>query len=556
MTRRKPSPRADIRRKLMSTRSSRIVEWKEKSFGATVANSRRPTGRQQIEKTLRESEEKYRNLFENARDTIILADTGNGTIVDINAAGCRLLGLPKEKIVGRLHSEFHPPEMTEKFRQVFENRGENQTITSNDIVLRRADGTLIPVDISTSVFKTAGKTIMQGTFRDITERRRMEEKLRESEEKYRAIFEQASDSIVLINTETEALVDFNDRAHENLGYTRQELAKLKVTDIDVIESHEEILQHLKKTCGGGTDVFETKQRTKDGNIRDIQVSVKILNIGGKIFSLVVWHDITERKKMEGASREREKRFSDIAENALEWIWEVDVNGKYTYSSPIVEKILGYKPEEALEKYFYSFFRPEDREELKKAAFKVFAQKQPFNGFINQNIHKNGKTVDLLTSGVPIIDKEGNLLGYRGVDTDITERKQAEESLRDSEEKFSKVFHSSPNAIGIIDLEADRFLEINDSFTRFTGYTREEILAGKASELGLLLNKERFSQITTTLLGKGKIYNQENYIQMKSGEMHAELFSAELINVGGQALLHSGNNRYHRAKDNGGDATAK
>jgi PAS domain S-box-containing protein len=134
--------------------------------------------------------------------------------------------------------------------------------------------------------------------KEITERQRIAEKLRESEEKYRAIFEQASDSIVLIDTSNEAFVDFNDRAHENLGYTREELARLKVTDIDVMESYEETVQHLKKTYGGGTEVFETKQRTKNGDIRDILVSIKMLNISGKIFSLAVWHDITERKRAE------------------------------------------------------------------------------------------------------------------------------------------------------------------------------------------------------------------------------------------------------------------
>jgi PAS domain S-box-containing protein len=133
---------------------------------------------------------------------------------------------------------------------------------------------------------------------ELTERKRAEEALQISQDKYRAIFEQASDSILLIDTETEALVDFNDRAHQNLGYSREELSRIKVTDIDVVESHEETLQHLAKTCGGGTEVFETKQRTKGGDIRDILVSIKMLNISGKIFSLAVWHDITEQKRAE------------------------------------------------------------------------------------------------------------------------------------------------------------------------------------------------------------------------------------------------------------------
>ena len=134
-------------------------------------------------------------------------------------------------------------------------------------------------------------------------------------------------------------------------------------------------------------------------------------------------DITEHRRSEQKLLESEKRFRDIAENTLEFIWEIDTDGKYTYAGPVVEKILGYKPEEVLKKHFYDLFHPEDRKELKKAAFEVFAKKQPFREFINRNVLKDGKTVWLSTSGVPMLDEKGNLLGYRGADTDISERKQ-------------------------------------------------------------------------------------------------------------------------------------
>ena len=112
----------------------------------------------------------------------------------------------------------------------------------------------------------------------------------------------------------------------------------------------------------------------------------------------------------------DKRFHDIAESANEWIWEVNAEGQYTYASPVVEKILGYKPEEILGKYFYDLFYPDDRDAVKDEAFKVFAAKEPFRGFMNRNIHKNGKSVWLVTSGIPLLDENGELLGYRGTDT--------------------------------------------------------------------------------------------------------------------------------------------
>ncbi|MBV5331166.1 PAS domain S-box protein, partial [bacterium] len=151
--------------------------------------------------------------------------------------------------------------------------------------------------------------------------------------------------------------------------------------------------------------------------------------------VVFLRDITERKQVEEALRVSEKRFREIAENAQDWIWETDTEGKYTYASHVVEKIIGYTSEEILEHHFYDLFNPDDRESLKSAAFAAFALKQPFRDFINRNVHKNGQTVWLATSGIPRFDAQGNLLGYRGVDTNITESKQASDLLRKSEESL-------------------------------------------------------------------------------------------------------------------------
>jgi len=170
-------------------------------------------------------------------------------------------------------------------------------------------------------------------------------------------------------------------------------------------------------------------------------------------------DTTERKEVEETLQKSEKRFRDIAENALEWIWEIDTDGKYTYASPVVEKILGFKPEEVLKKYFYDLFHPEDRQELKKAAFEVLAKKQPFREFINRNVHKDGKTVWLSTSGVPILDEKGHLLGYRGADIDISERRRAEEAMRESEEKYQSLVESTEDSIYLLDRKC-RYLFMN------------------------------------------------------------------------------------------------
>ncbi len=153
--------------------------------------------------------------------------------------------------------------------------------------------------------------------------------------------------------------------------------------------------------------------------------------GGERAVVIILEDITEMKKYQkdleeqvrqrtaelvktnSALRESENRFRQVTENAEEWIWEVDNNGMYRYSSAAVERILGYTPEElVLQKHFYDLFDPEVREDLKKSALAIIEKKEPFRHFVTQNIHKNGSIVILEKSGSPILDEMGNLAGYQ------------------------------------------------------------------------------------------------------------------------------------------------
>jgi PAS domain S-box-containing protein len=153
-------------------------------------------------------------------------------------------------------------------------------------------------------------------------------------------------------------------------------------------------------------------------------------------------EANKRRRIEAQLKVSEKRFRDIAENALEWIWEIDSTGRYTYSSPVVKSVLGYEPNEVVGKFFYDFFHPDEKDQLRKNAFKTFSKNKPFRKFINRNVCKNGRPVVLLTSGVPLFDSKGSLIGYRGADTDITDQYNAEESLRKSQEHLQPLMESA------------------------------------------------------------------------------------------------------------------
>lgn len=149
-----------------------------------------------------------------------------------------------------------------------------------------------------------------------------------------------------------------------------------------------------------------------------------------LFGFILGNIIAKKERITEKLRESETRFKEVAENAQEWIWEVDQNGMYTFASPTVKNLLGFSPEELVgKKFFYDLFIEEEKQNTKELAFLKFNKKEQFHGFINKNVHKNGNTVWLSTSGLPIIGKSRKLLGYRGTDYDITSQKLIENSLK-------------------------------------------------------------------------------------------------------------------------------
>lgn len=132
-------------------------------------------------------------------------------------------------------------------------------------------------------------------------------------------------------------------------------------------------------------------------------------------------DITRQKQAEEALRESEKRFKALVEVTSDWVWEVDVNGAYTYVSPKVYDLLGYTAEEVLGKTPFDFMPQLEADRLLMVFGDIMGRREPFQNIENLNIRKDGKEVLLETSGVPIFDDSGVFCGFRGIDRDITDR---------------------------------------------------------------------------------------------------------------------------------------
>lgn len=139
--------------------------------------------------------------------------------------------------------------------------------------------------------------------------------------------------------------------------------------------------------------------------------------------------IVSERRLRTCLEETERCFQDLAVSTLTWIWEIDPEGRYTYSNAVVESILGYRCEEMLGKHCSDFFPEEERADLWLALTRIMDARSPLSGLVRRLVHKHGHEVIMESNGIPLLDKSGKLLGYRGMDRDITQRRQAEEHIR-------------------------------------------------------------------------------------------------------------------------------
>jgi PAS domain S-box-containing protein len=317
-------------------------------------------------------------------------------------------------------------------------------------------------------------------FADITARKQAEQTLINSEKKYRDLADSLPQTIVEFDIQGN-LIYVNRNGFETFGYTREEFDKgLNVFQMLMPEEHNRARENVQRVLHEESESGnEYRAVRKDGSTFPVIIYTSAITRENKQIGLRgIIVDISESKLAEQHLRESEERFKQVTENANELIWEVDMDGTYLYCSSAAERILGYPADELVkQKHFYDLFAPDVREGLKDQASAAFQRKEPFFRFVNPNIHKNGSLVILETSGTPLVDKEGNLLGYRGVDMDITQRKLAEEELKQTLDKLRK------SLIGTIRVLSST-VETRDPYT--AGHQRRvsSLARAIAQEMGL------------------------------------------------------------------------
>lgn len=491
------------------------------------------TERKQMEKTLEESEAKYRSIYENSNDAVLLTYP-DGRILAANAAACKMFGRTEEEIIkgGRASIiDSSDPRLEQALdirRKTSEYIGE--------LTFLRADGTKFPGYISSKIFLDKdGKEKTSMIVHDITQRKQMEQALRESEEKFSKAFNNSPEMMIIVNFDEDRYIEVNDSFAKCLGYNREELIGHQVDEFNlwVYPEEKERMTRLIREQGKLRDE-EFRFRTKKGQVRAWLCSADIINIGGIRCMLGTSTDITERREAQEALRESQEMFSKAFRaspvlNAITTLKEgkfVDVNDAYIQAT-------GFSRDEIIGKdslSLNSWVNTKDRDRmLRILKEKGRIDKEEFNFRM-----KSGEIRTWLFSAEPIsFGGEECLLG---VSIDITERKQTEQELKESQELFSTAFHNSPTLKAITTLKEGRIIEVNEVYCQVTGYSREELIGHTTIDTNLWVNVEDRNYFIEKLKNSRVTPAKDAQIRTKSGDIKTVNISMAKITVKNEPCL--------------------
>ncbi len=310
---------------------------------------------------------------------------------------------------------------------------------------------------------------MLGCHIDITERKRGEEALRESEERNRILSEAAFEGIAI--SENGVMMDCNEQLARMFRRQRSELIGRRIMEFIAPESRDLVAEALRS---GRTDPYENVLLRADGSRCQVVTRARYAQVGGREVRITAVQDNTERKEAEASLRESEARYRQIVDTAEEGIWTIDTQERINFVNPKMARMLGYTIEEIMGCGLYDFMDDEARAE---AIEYVRRRKQGVTEQFDFRMRcKDGSALWTLVSTNPIQDAGGAYAGALAMLTDITERKQAEAALRESEKRYRELFDANPHPMWVYDLASLRFLAVNNAAIAHYGYSREEFLA--------------------------------------------------------------------------------
>jgi len=439
------------------------------------------TERMKAEEALKESEEELLTMTASAKDAIISMDD-EGKVTFWNEAAEKVFGYSKQDIVGKeLHTAIVPQRYWKrystgfsKFRETGQGAAVGETL---ELVGLKKDGAEFPIELSMSAVKRRGRWNAIGIVRDITERKRVEEELRQSEKRYRLIAENATDVIwtwdmnlryTYVSPSVTRLRGYG--VEEVMRQTPQEVltpASLEVAT-NVIEQ-ELTLESKEEKDLTRSRTLELELTCKDGSTVWAEVTVTFLRDedGQPVGILGVTRNITERRQVEEALSRSEERYRTILQDMEDAYFEVDLTGDVTFADDSTCHHLGYSGEELIGMNYRAFTAEEDAKTVYQTFNQVYQTGEPVKSLSLRIVRKDGATGFAEVAVFPLRNREGEIIGFRGVGRDITERRRAEAERTELQQKAQLA--SRLASIG--EMAAGIAHEINNPLTGVVGYAQ-------------------------------------------------------------------------------------
>ena len=499
--------------------------------------------RTQSEMALEESEERYRILFEGCNHGILAADIETKRFVFANPSICQMLGYTENELLDLGIEDIHPKDYLNVVLPEVESQFRGEKKLSSALPCLRKDGAVFFADMASAINVIRGRKLAVGFFFDVTERKLAEDALRESEERFSAFFRTSAVGTSITRLIDGQFVNINDAFLDLFGYTREEVIGQNYLKLGMWANPEDRakLVEVMQEQGRIKD-FETRFVSKSGEIRDVLISSEVIEAAGEQYILGLTFDITERKRIEEALRESEGKYRELVQNANSIILRMDNMGNLTFFNEFAQNFFGYSEEEILGKNVVGTVVPEVESttgrDLRSMIEDIAVNPYSYANNENENMRRNGERVWIAWTNKPVFDENGRIREILCIGNDITERKLAENALRESEERFSKFFHASPIGTCISRLSDGQFVNVNDAFLGFFGYTREELIGHSVLELGIWAHPESRAKVREILQEHGSIRDIEDQGVRKSGEIIDLVGFGEMIVIAGEQYILS------------------
>ncbi|OQX96473.1 hypothetical protein B6I21_00875 [candidate division KSB1 bacterium 4572_119] len=342
----------------------------------------------------------------------------------------------------------------------------------------RKDGSTFEVNVATTLIhnEDGNPLFLMGSFEDKTERRGVEKAVREREELFHALFEKNQAVILLLDVDDKDLpiVDVNEAAVNYYGYQKEDLLNKSIMDLNILDANE-AREKMAEARRRNKTVIEFKHRLADGTIRDVETYSGPIDVYDRKLVYVVVQDITDRKRTKLALQESEEQFRTIYEHAPMGIAMISLEYKYLKANRAYCQTLGYTEKELKRLKFTDITHPYDLEKNVELQQKLLSGSIPHFELEKRYIQKDGSIVYGILRVSLIKDSDGSPIYFLGQLMDITERKRAEEALRESEERYRNLAENSPNAI-VVHSEG-KVVFVNNEAIKIMGGKNETDLMG-------------------------------------------------------------------------------